>query len=481
VRARLSNAESLIMAEYLRRFGSLKNSNEWCPLKPHPKQKEFLDITAREALYGGAGGGGKSVCLLMIALEHVDKPHYRCLILRRTLQALNQPKALMDIANTWLGKTNAQWSANAKTWTFPSGAVIKFGYLDTDSDLVNYQGPAYHTIIFDELTQFTKHQYLSLLERNRRDEWDTIPLKMRSASNPGGIGHDWVHERFVLSESQKRVYIPAKIDDNPSLNREEYKETLSELDPIRKMQILDGLWVKDEATIVMPYDDELNGISEMPALTDIEYIVSIDLGASEDKKTTAFSLLGFSYRHPGLVVGIECDKFAGMIPSTMATKIREYQDRYNVLKVVMDTGGLGVGYANEIQKRYGIPITPAKKSDRLGYIRLMKGDMQLGHIKIIRQTNQPLIKEFGELTWKDERQIEMVAKDGSRTPSDHAFDSFLYGWRECRHWQAVAAENIPLPGTAEYAEREARIMKDEALRKAMQDESTERRLQGRRR
>lgn len=461
---KLTAIEAAIVAEYNRRFWKKGQGilSEWCPYEPHPKQKEFIDLTSREALYGGAGGGGKSICLLMIALEHVDKPHYRCLILRRTLKALSQANALMDVARLWLMGTDAKWNANDKVWTFPSGAMIKFGYLDHDSDLDNYQGAAYHTIIFDELTQFTEHQYLYLLSRNRRVTGDTIPLKIRAASNPGGVGHKWVKKRFVDSGSSKHIYIPAKIDDNPSLNREEYKETLAELDPIRRAQLLEGIWIEDEATIVMPYDDDLNGISTMPNLPDMMCILSIDLGASEDKKTTAFSLSGFSYSVPKLVVGLECEKFAGMIPSTMAEKIREYQERYDIMRIVMDTGGLGVGYANEIQTRYAIPITPAKKSDRNGYIRLMKGDMRLGHIKIIRQTNKPLIQEMSELAWKDERQLEMTAKDGSKLPVDHAFDSFLYGWRECRHWQAIEPEKVPAHGTTEWAQWEADRMRKEA-------------------
>ena len=32
--------------------------NPWIPHRPFPKQAEFLKLSAREALYGGAAGGG---------------------------------------------------------------------------------------------------------------------------------------------------------------------------------------------------------------------------------------------------------------------------------------------------------------------------------------------------------------------------------------------------------------------------------------
>lgn len=479
----LSHAEALVIAEYLRRFGGPKTSKDWCPFDPHPKQKEFLDLPVREALYGGAGGGGKSVCLLMIALEHVDKPNYRALILRRTFKALSKAGALMDMSKLWLMGTEAKWKEEYKRWEFPSGAVIQFGYLENERDKENYQGAAYHTIIFDELTQFTESQYDYLLTRNRKVIGDPIPLKMRAASNPGGIGHKWVHARFVAHKNKLDcLYVPAKIDDNPSLDVVEYKATLDKIrDPILKAQLKDGAWIQDESKVIYPYDDDKNGIDSAPRLRDPQYILGVDLGASEDKETTAFSLMMFSYSVPDLVVGVECEKFADMIPSTIAKKIREYQERYDIMRVVMDIGALGVGYANEIQRRHAIPISAAKKSDKRGYINLMKGDLKSGNLKFVRSSNEKLIDEMSMLMWADERQLEPCAVDGTKNPANHCSDAALYAWRECRHWQSIAPEEIPPAGTPERDEREARIMKEEALRMAMQEELKERKAQGRRR
>lgn len=52
---------------FLPRQNLPKRTAEWfadlCPHLPHPKQKQFLDCTAREALFGGGGGGGKMLSL----------------------------------------------------------------------------------------------------------------------------------------------------------------------------------------------------------------------------------------------------------------------------------------------------------------------------------------------------------------------------------------------------------------------------------
>src|SRR5690606_25652328 len=53
------------------------------------------------------------------------------------------------------------------SWHFPSGALIKFSHLEHEQDIYNHQGGQYCLIIFDELTHFTRKQFIYLLSRNR--------------------------------------------------------------------------------------------------------------------------------------------------------------------------------------------------------------------------------------------------------------------------------------------------------------------------
>lgn len=213
------------------------------PHKPHPKQLLFLLLNVPEALYGGAAGGGKSDALFMAALQHVDMPKYSAIIFRRTYNDLALPGALMDRASEWLGGTEAIWNSTNHTWHFPSGAQLAFGYLEHEQDKFRYQSAEFQYVGFDELTQFTESQYRYLFSRLRRLSNSQIPLRMRGASNPGNIGHDWVKQRFMAEGPEYgRVFIPAKLQDNPSLDQKKYIESLSELDPITRRQYLDGDW-----------------------------------------------------------------------------------------------------------------------------------------------------------------------------------------------------------------------------------------------
>lgn len=197
----------------------------------------------KELLFGGAAGGGKSDWLLMEALQYVQhSSDYSAIIFRRTHQDLKLEGALIPRSHEWLGQTDATWNGQDKKWTFPSGATLTFGYLKYEKHKYRYQSSEFQFIGFDELTQFEEQQYTYLFSRLRRLDNSTIPLRMRSASNPGNIGHQWVKKRFLTQDNPKREFIPAYIDDNPYLNTQEYKESLDELDQEKQDQLLEGDW-----------------------------------------------------------------------------------------------------------------------------------------------------------------------------------------------------------------------------------------------
>jgi predicted phage terminase large subunit-like protein len=217
--------------------------NPYIPNKPTIKQMEFLLLDDKEALYGGAAGGGKSDALLMAALQYVHEPDYAAILFRRTYKDLSLPGALMDRAHLWLDGTNAKWKDNEKTWHFPSGATLTFAYLSSENDKYNYQGSEYSFVGFDELTQFELSQYTYLFSRLRRLKGSEIPMRARVASNPGGRGHDWVKQRFLIEGIEKgRIFIPATLEDNPHLDSEEYELSLMELDPVTRRQLRLGDW-----------------------------------------------------------------------------------------------------------------------------------------------------------------------------------------------------------------------------------------------
>lgn len=217
---------------------------KYIPHRPTPKQTAFLLLNGTlEVFFGGAAGGGKSDALLMAALQYVDVPGYSAMLFRRTYTDLALPMALLDRAHQWLKSTDARWVDADRTYRFPSGASLSFGYLEHEGDKYRYQSAEFQFIGFDEATQFTETQYSFLFSRLRRTMSTSVPLRMRCASNPGNIGHEWVRRRFIDPATREgRVFIPSSLKDNPHIDRDAYVQSLMELDPLTRAQMLDGDW-----------------------------------------------------------------------------------------------------------------------------------------------------------------------------------------------------------------------------------------------
>ena len=189
----------------------------------------------------------------MEALEYVDQPDYSGILLRATYQNLaHEPDGLMPRLADWLRPTAARYAASTRTWHFPSGAVLTFGYLAGPNDHYRYAGPSYQYVGMDEASEIRESSYRYLFSRLRRTAGSQIPIRFRAASNPGGRSHDFLRDRFHLADgpsglratnlAHRRKYIPAKLGDNPHLDQAEYAETLAELDPVTRQRLLNGDW-----------------------------------------------------------------------------------------------------------------------------------------------------------------------------------------------------------------------------------------------
>ena len=231
--------------------------------KPHDgPQTEFLRRGEFEILFGGAAGPGKTDCLVIAATRYVSNPNYKALILRRTFPQLEE---IMDRCRKYypLIDPGAYFLATEKRWHFSSGATIKLGHCQHEADRFNYQGQDYHFIGFDEATQFTALIYLYLFSRCRSTDPRIRPM-VRSTSNPGGEGHQFIKERFGIGNIEprttmyeesvdpitgealrlSRTFIPATLEDNPTLllNDPDYLARLAALPTIEYLRLREGRW-----------------------------------------------------------------------------------------------------------------------------------------------------------------------------------------------------------------------------------------------
>lgn len=147
-----------------------------------------------ELLYGGAAGGGKSEAIIIDAARDIQYSDYKAIIFRRTYPELE--KSLVPRCYELYSGMGGQVKNKGMDWTFPSGAKIYLSHLQREEDKEKHKSSEYDAIYFDELTSFTESQYIYLFSRCRGTN-PIISRRVRSATNPTGIGHSWVKKRFL--------------------------------------------------------------------------------------------------------------------------------------------------------------------------------------------------------------------------------------------------------------------------------------------
>lgn len=219
-----------------------------------------------ELLYGGAAGGGKSFFLRWRAqVLSRQIPGHRCLILRESHPELQRTHKRDSIGEYAMipTKERPRWWASVNEWRFPNGSVIEFGYCKTDADVKSYLSAEYDAIFIDEASEFTQYRIEMLRSRLRTkaaQKAKGVHLHLILATNPGGIGHKYIKDRYVVptgygahpfvhatdlddgrSAARTVGFVPASVYDNPYIDQDYVSNLITLPEELRK-QYLEGDW-----------------------------------------------------------------------------------------------------------------------------------------------------------------------------------------------------------------------------------------------
>ena len=251
-------------------------------LKPQPgPQTKFAKCPADIVIFGGAAGGGKSAALLLEALRHINNKDYEGLLLRRESHQIRSVGGLWQTSLKLFSGLGEPREGKPE-WIFPSGAKINFGHIHYESDVLKYKGAQIPYLAFDEITEFTKKQFLYMLSRNRStcgiksyirascnpepgswllkdflDWWigdDGFPIEDRDGVIRWFINRDdkiiWADTKkeltdlYVDEEPLSFTFIKSKVQDNKILLNSDkgYLSKLKALDKYNRQLLLDGNW-----------------------------------------------------------------------------------------------------------------------------------------------------------------------------------------------------------------------------------------------
>lgn len=238
-----------------------RKGKKQCLYVPLPSQVGFEDETARNVLWGGQAGPGKSYGA-------------RWWLYKRSLMVPGHLSLLLRENNEQLEKTHLREMEKElplvgakvvnRTAIFPNGSQIDCGHMAEAESVSRYLSTEYGAIVADEASRYPVDSdgvtpLAELQTRARKVYRDAqgqmVRPRFMPVSNPGGPSAGWLLDMFVdhtpdfekfprlraKYRADQWVYLPARVADNPYQDPE-YLETLAALTGVRYQQLAEGDW-----------------------------------------------------------------------------------------------------------------------------------------------------------------------------------------------------------------------------------------------
>lgn len=346
-------------------------------------QTEAWFCKADVLLYGGEAGGGKSGLLCGLALEN----HHQSLLMRRNGVDLEGGGGLIEDLLRLNGSRDGFSGKSPPTLRTEDGRIITFGSASNLGDEQKYQGRARDFLGVDEATQFAESQIRFLMGWIRTVKEGQRTRAVLATNPPMSSVGDWVigmfrpwldltHPKpakpgelrwFVTTRDgdievdgplpvqiggdtlipTSRTFIPAKLADNPFIDRSQYQRQLDALPEPYRSSARDGNFMAARA------DDEFQVIptawiraaqqrwSSMPPQHAPMSCLGVDIAQGGSDSTTFAARYDGWFAELDQVPGVETptgNEVAGLIVAK----------RRNGCAVVIDMGG---GYGGATMMR----------------------------------------------------------------------------------------------------------------------------------
>jgi hypothetical protein len=269
-----------------------------------PRQKQAFDSPATEILFGGASEGGKShfvrEALIVWSLwisglqSAIFRKHFDDVIgnhmygpsgFRARLAPLAQ-QGIVELTQTEV--------------RFKNGSLISLEHCLDERALDKHQGREKHVVAWDEATQIPEKclRFIRGWVRMSEDMRATLPIELKDkfpkilyTANPIGVSVGFFRRHFVKARPEfaiekvdgfLRQYIPSRVEDNLSVDREAHIGRLQGLGDAALIDALDrGNWDAPVGDFYPEWDDARHIISDFVPPAHWFRFRSFDWGTAE--------------------------------------------------------------------------------------------------------------------------------------------------------------------------------------------------------
>lgn len=302
--------------------------------------------------YGGARGGGKSHWLLaqMGADDCQRVPGLKCLLLRKV--GKSNLENFEDLRQRLFAGLAHTFNASRGILTFANGSRIIARHYQHEREIDAFLGIEYDIIGIEEATTLTARKYQDIRSclRTSKPAWRP---RLYATTNPGGVGHDWFRQAFVLPFERGGAtdtrFIPARVDDNRFTNPE-YKEILAGYTGWQRRAWLDGDWDIASGQFFNHFRPDAHVIKEFDRNSIVEWVAGLDYGFTH----YSVVLLGGRDAADNLFI---VDEYAARnaIPQEQVLGIKEMCQRQQLY--VGDPKSPCLGEGTKIRRRFDPPYS----------------------------------------------------------------------------------------------------------------------------
>jgi len=461
----------LILAEYVRRFGTLPAPTQAITKSLFSLQHHFVEDKSKfKAAYCSRRSGKSVAAAAMLVTTALDTAG--CNALYITLNRLSAKRIIWKELLRFNREFNLNAAENASelTLTFQNGSTIYLSGAKDASEIEKFRGMHLKLTVIDEAQAFRSYLVDLIDEILVPASYDyngqVVMIGTPNAACAGafydscfnkGRMRGWSVHKWTMLDNP---FIKLKSGKDPEeiIQEELKRKGLSEEDPAHQRENR-GLWVRSNDSLVYKIDRDRNVAKTLP--DNLIYVLGVDLGFED---ADAISVVGY-HPHDPVTYVVDCWSRNKLTISELAAKVQSYVDKYDPVKCVIDAGGLGKKISEELQQRFQLPFESAEKTRKHEFIELMNDSLRTGKLQIL--DGLPLIEEMELLQWQYNQEGDKRIED-PRFPN-HLCDSTLYAWRESKAYAHTQAAPVIVPGSPEWVKREQDRMMQSAIKK-LEDE-----------
>lgn len=432
-----------------------------------PEQlRPLVSPAKRKVLRCGRRSGKTTVVAFKLLLEALQPPAVP--VLYTTLTRDNAREILWDD----LLRLNTDYNLGGVPavshleLVMPTGVPIQLRGAHTEREIAKVRGKKFKLAILDEAQSFPDRVIQPLIKDVIGPTLLDYLGELWIVGTPPALRRGYFFECFAgkLAKGREQhrwtvrenTRLPARmmghdIDKVLAAIREEFGWGPD--DPTYRREYL-GEDIEDKDALLYQYLSERNHYDELPE-GNWTYLLGVDIGHDD---SDAIAVWGWR-EHEARLYLVEEFARAGQDVTDLAEAIKPLIEKYHPISIAIDEHKKT---SAELRRRHGIPLTPAEKHDKAGYIKLFNADMRKG---LVLARKGGLFAADCGLVRKDpdslaRGKLEELSANKGGYHSDIC-DAALYGWRAAAHFreEPKPPPPPPLPDQLE-AQRLAKVQRD---------------------